>query len=175
MKKKAVFVFLFCYSLSGISQTPNKIQIDIKDTLRGVSDCILKIKISKANKKFFLFPRDYIVGDDRRNADIMIRLEKLENDKFTYYSCKESPIPLPTTPEELTLQKYRNLIIIDSLNDINCLTRGNYRIQVWFNNRGTHGGIYGPSIESYSNWKEFYVDSNKIITPLFRKKRKISK
>lgn len=135
----------------------------MKDTLRTFNDCILNIELARIDKTAFLFPTQYLIGEDTRNVDLMYNIERLEGGEFVYYRCKQSPIAQPAMPDgKPELQKLDKLSIIDSLNDLGCINRGKYRLQILYNNRDD-GGYKGPDIQAKSNWVEFYVDNQRLL------------
>ena len=159
--KRNIFCFCFCFCIhTSYSQIPDSLRITLNDTIRRVEDCNLIIYLSRIDRKKFYFAKDFIVGDDSRNADLIYSIERYENDKFKEYRCKKSPISMPGLPDgPIRLRKTKLLKIHDRLEDLFCIERGKYRLQILYNNRND-GGYNGLVIQSKSNWVLFYVDSD---------------
>jgi hypothetical protein len=132
MKKLFGLMLITGWAQFGFSQIPDKIVLQLdRDTLRSYRDCSIIIKLARNDGKPFLFPKDWLIGDDTRNVDLVYNIEKFENNKFVSYRCKEwiSIPPFPDGPP--VLKRRRRLSIVDSLDDLACITRGKYRLQLF--------------------------------------------
>lgn len=160
MKKTIFCLGIFFCIYTSYSQIPDSLRITLKDTISSIGDCDLTIYLSRTDGKTFFFAKRYSIGDDSRNADLIYRIEKYENNKFEEYRCKKSPISMPGMPGgPIRLRKAKKLKIRDNLKDLFCIERGKYRLQILYNNRND-GGYNGLVIQAQSNWVLFYVNSD---------------
>lgn len=161
---KFIFIFiLFTLNYQYVkAQLPNLIVISFNDTINNQSDCVLKITLFRSDKKAYLFPKNYSIGEITDNVDLNYNIEKLVDGKFISYRCNQSPIAVPGFPnKKIEYKKFKTLQLIDSLQGFECLERGQYRIQIQYNNKGDYG-LDGVNIAAESNWVDFFVVPNKI-------------
>lgn len=144
------------------AQLPNLIVISYNDTINNQNDCALNITLSRSDKKSFHFPKNYSIGEITDNVDLAYNIEKLVDGKYVSYRCNQSPIAVPGFPnKKIEYKKFKTLQLIDSLQGFECLERGQYRIQIQYNNKGDYG-LEAVNIAVESNWVDFFVVPNKI-------------
>lgn len=161
MKKLISVLLISATGLVVKAQSPDSIRVSITDTLRQLSDCVVRIELSNKGNKKFPFPKNYRVGDIVANADILLLVEKMASDgKYYLYACDASLRGVPNPFNDVVPGRFRRITIIDSMNRLGCIERGKYRMQVCYNNRIADQNE--QLIESRSEWVEFYVDAEKI-------------
>ncbi len=64
------------------SQYADTINIKLKDTLRGYTDYVLEVRLSRKDAKIFKFPDNYYVSEGFAHADLFIMVEKWADNKF---------------------------------------------------------------------------------------------
>jgi hypothetical protein len=141
---------------------PDQIVIGFNDSINSQKDCVLKLVLTRKDKKEFHFPNQHTFGEATENADLVYKVEKLVNGRYEEYRCNESPIAIPTfESRKKEHRRFTTLQLIDSLANLDCIDRGEYRMQVLYNNRGTFG-LDGPNITVASNWVKFVVNSPRL-------------
>src|SRR5215471_12388346 len=159
MKSILSFAFVVIFITNSFSQSPDKIVIKMKDTIRNLKDCVVKISLSRNDHQSFFFPKEFMINEDGRPVDLIILMEKLEKGKFQYYMCNKSFCSLYALKgDSVILEKYDQLTITDSLDCLMCLEHGTIRLKVEYNMRRIDGVIEPPdNIKAISNWVTFYV------------------
>lgn len=162
MKAFILTILLFLYTFCLKSQPLNYIYIIFKDTINNQKDCAFRIILSRTDKKAFLFPKKYSIGEITDDVDLAYNIEKLVDGKYVSYRCNQSPISMPGLPnKKIQYKKFKTLKLIDSLQDFECLERGQYRIQIQYYNRGDFGRE-DFNIQAESNWVYFFVVPEKV-------------
>ena len=158
-------------NIPGQAQHPDIINISFPDTVRTHTDCILKINLLKRNSLEFSFPEKYIIGEDDGMSDLTIIIEKLNQNKFTYYRCNKSPFAIPMlNNDSVIFTRQKAIQIIDSLEALICIERGYFRMKLEY--RTADGSpISKTRLISRSNWVKFYVDNQQIILSSYARMR----
>jgi hypothetical protein len=171
---KVKLLFLSIASIINVTvqaQHPDIIKISFPDTVRTHTDCILKINLLKRNSQEFLFPEKYIIGEDDGMSDLTIIIEKLNENKFSYYRCNKSPFAIPILDtDSVIFTRQKSVQIIDSLEALICIERGYFRMRLEY--RTADGSpISKTRLISRSNWVKFYVDNQQIILSSYARMR----
>ena len=142
------------------------------DTLHDVSDCVIKIKLSKKDNSLFKFPTKYIVSNETdMTSDLMIMVQKMVNNKFKNYLCEWASAHHDNfMSDTITYKSYKEMKITDSLDGLYCLTRGRFRLKVLYNNRRSGGVIDFPKYVLSSDWVYFYVKTKEIMLNRYYRK-----
>jgi hypothetical protein len=171
---KLVLLWLICFAgLIVRAQHPDRIQISFKDTIRNYQEATLEITLAKKDSGLFLFPSNFTIGEDDGLSDLMLVIQKLDkNNNYTYYRCKQGSFGVPPHQRPpLVLTPYRIITFIDSLDDLGCITRGHFRIQIVFNQRRQDGKLSESNILAASNWVHFYVDADEVVLSSYARMR----
>jgi hypothetical protein len=176
--KHLLLGFLLLYVSQVFSQTYSReidsIRITMKDTIRTYADFIIKIELAKKNKDSFLFPKNYTFGEDFDDADLLFQIQRRgKKNNFVYYRCNDSPIPIPSMNDnpKFKFGVYKSLILFDSLDVLQCIGKGHYRIRVLYNIRVDGAIPEPPTVFSASNWYEFFVVPQEIILSSYLRMR----
>jgi len=162
---KAMLQLILCLLVSKfvLAQSPNEIVISFPDVVKSHNDCLLKINVYRNDYSKFVFPKKFTIGEMSDNVDLIYNIEKFDKGKYNSYRCSQSPLAMPGFPlYDIELKEYDSLTIIDSLDRFVCLEKGQYRIQILYNNRGT-SGMELPLIQAKSNWITFKVEADKVL------------
>jgi len=158
-------------NLPSQAQDPDTINISFPDTVRTHTDCVLKVNLLRRDRKEFLFPEKYIIGEDDGMSDLTIIIEKLVDTKFSYYRCNKSPFSNPLIDADSVIFTRQKVIkITDSLGALICIERGYFRMRLEYR---TADGSPMPktSLITKSNWVKFYVDNKQIILSAYARMR----
>lgn len=170
---KCCLIILFAlFSIFLHAQDPDILAVTMVDSPKSIEQFVVKISFAKKNKTNFQFPVKYSIGGDSNPiADIILELEKKTNQQFAPFMCRYVSVHHDIIDTDtITYKNWRELVIVDSLESLFCLTKGDFRLRARYNKRNPDGKFDAPNFIVSSPWAYFYVSDEEVILRRYYRK-----